>query len=53
MINFNDGTYFPGDRVTLDLDFAPAAVPEPSTIALAGTGALGLLGYVRRRRKAA
>jgi hypothetical protein len=29
-----------------------AAVPEPSTMALAGLGALGLIGYGLRRRKA-
>lgn len=28
----------------------PAAVPEPSTLALAGVGALGLVGYCRGRR---
>ena len=28
-------------------------VPEPSTLAIAGLGALGLIGYGLRRRKAA
>jgi len=32
--------------------FAPAAVPEPSTMAIAGLGALGMIGYGLRRRKA-
>jgi len=30
----------------------PPAVPEPSTLALAGIGALGMIGYGLRRRKA-
>jgi hypothetical protein len=30
----------------------PQAVPEPSTLALAGFGGLGLLGYLRRRKRA-
>ena len=28
------------------------AVPEPSTMAIAGIGALGMIGYGLRRRKA-
>jgi len=31
--------------------FGDSAVPEPGTFALAGTGILGLLGYLRSRRK--
>jgi len=30
---------------------APSAVPEPSTMAIAGLGALGMIGYGLRRRK--
>ena len=30
---------------------APAAIPEPSSIAMFGIGALGLFGYSRRRRQ--
>jgi hypothetical protein len=31
-------------------DFQPAAVPEPSTLAIAGLGVLGFLGYGLKRR---
>jgi len=31
--------------------FGPAAVPEPSSMAIAGLGALGLIGYGIRRRR--
>jgi hypothetical protein len=41
-----------GDSVTLTITTAATAVPEPSTMALAGLGALGLVGYGIRRRKA-
>jgi len=39
-------------HVEISNNFTPAAVPEPSTCALAGIGALGLIGYGLRRRKA-
>jgi len=32
--------------------FEPTVVPEPSTMAIAGIGALGMIGYGLRRRKA-
>jgi len=35
-----------------NLTFEPTVVPEPSTMAIAGLGALGLIGYGLRRRKA-
>ena len=35
-----------------DLQIGVAAVPEPSTLALAGCAAIGLVGYGVRRRKA-
>ena len=45
----NDVTIFSSGTVTLA---APAtAVPEPSSIAMFGIGALGLFGYGRRRRQ--
>ena len=31
-------------------EIVAAAIPEPATLLLIGTGALGVLGYVRRRR---
>ena len=41
-------------RETLRLtSFRPEAVPEPSSLILAGVGALGLLGYARRGRSRA
>jgi hypothetical protein len=39
-----------GQTVTLT-GYEPSAVPEPSTMALAGLGALGLIGYGIRRRQ--
>jgi hypothetical protein len=35
-----------------NLTFQPTAVPEPSTLAIAGLGGLGLIGFGLRRRKA-
>ena len=39
----------PSDRPRLDVEFQP--IPEPSTLTLAGLGALGLIGYRPRRRQ--
>lgn len=36
-----------------NLAFAPTVVPEPSSMAIAGLGALGLIGYGIRRRRGA
>jgi hypothetical protein len=40
----------PGDWTRLITAFSPAAIPEPSTVALLALGSLGLLLLVRRRR---
>jgi hypothetical protein len=46
-VGANDKLHF-----TQTLSVTSAVVPEPSTMALAGLGALGLIGYGLRRRKA-
>jgi len=50
-----DGTAFDNDvyiysTATVTLAAPATAVPEPSSIAMFGIGALGLFGYGRRRR---
>jgi len=51
--NFTSGTLTVQDGLTANLKgFSPTVAPEPSTMALAGLGALGLIGYGLRRRKA-
>jgi hypothetical protein len=40
------------DPVSFDLVLTPASVPEPSTLALLGVGAMGLLGGAWRKRRA-
>jgi len=48
------GDVFPGDPRTVfvgpNFTFTPTAVPEPSGLVLLGTGAIGVLGYARRRK---
>lgn len=48
--DYTPGGYAPGDRVTIRLQFAPTAVPEPASLATAGAGLLGVMGLVLRRR---
>jgi len=41
-----------GDSAQITITTTATAVPEPSSMAIAGLGALGLIGYGLRRRKA-
>ncbi len=42
-----------GNRIALDpTAFVMEGIPEPATLLLVGTGALGVFGYIRRRRMA-
>jgi hypothetical protein len=49
---FAPGVAGDGDYNDLVIQINVLSVPEPSTMALAGLGALGLIGYGLRRRKA-
>jgi hypothetical protein len=40
-----------GDGTTDGVDVAFSSVPEPSSIALLGTGLIGLVPMIRRKRK--
>ena len=41
---------WPGGWHGFEIDMAGPVIPEPGTMLLLGTGVLGVLGYVRRRR---
>ncbi len=41
-----------GSSITLSSSTVATAVPEPSTMAIASLGSLGMIGYGLRRRKA-
>ena len=43
-------SYKPGNRITINLQLTPTAVPEPASFITMGIGALGLLGCRWRRR---
>jgi hypothetical protein len=45
-------THLPGTDHHLEYQFStPAAVPEPSTLVLFGTGSLAVVGLIRRRSR--
>jgi MYXO-CTERM domain-containing protein len=52
---FTAGNVAAIDGATVDLaGYQPTVAPEPSSMAIAGLGALGLIGYgIRRRRRGA
>jgi len=52
VLAWEDGTDFDYNDLVVQVTTVSSVVPEPSTLAIAGLGALGMIGYGLRRRKA-